>query len=145
MQVIGFNFTKILTERALQLTNFTLNTNIEFKNLEKEKVELLKDNKAIKLTFKYTVEYSNSEEKKKDEKLAEILFEGHIVFAVSKEEEKDLLKSWKKKRIPQNVQIPLFNLILKKCSPKAVYLADELGLPSPVPLPRIQPKPKEEN
>jgi len=37
-------------------------------------------------------------------------------------------------------QVPLYNLILKKCTPKAVHLQDEIGLPSHVPMPRLTPK-----
>ena len=48
MQVIGFNFTKISAEREDKLERYSLNTNIEFTNLEKEEVELLKDSNAIK-------------------------------------------------------------------------------------------------
>jgi hypothetical protein len=142
MQLVGFNFTKISAKRELKIENYSQNTNIEFLDLEKEKIDLLKDLDAIKLTFKYSVDYTHSGEKEKP--CAELNFEGHIVFALSKKESSDLLKSWRKKQIPPNVQIPLFNLILKKCSPKAVYLADELNMPSPVPLPKITPKPKED-
>ncbi|MBS3098636.1 hypothetical protein J4462_00310 [Candidatus Pacearchaeota archaeon] len=142
MQVIGFNFTKISAKRELKIENYSQNTNIEFLDLEKEKIELLKDLDAIKIIFKYSVEYKSNKEKEKP--CAELIFEGHIVLALSKKESSDILKSWKKKQIPPNIQISLFNLILKKCSPKAVYIADELNIPSPVPLPKITPKQKEE-
>ena len=135
MQLIGFNFTKVSATRESNIEKFSMNTNIEFLDLEKEKVTLLKDNEAIKLTFHFSVVYTSLEEKEK--KQGEIILDGHIVLAVSDEEEKELSKSWKKKQIPPNIQIPLYNLILKKCSPKAIYLADELSLHSPVPLPKI--------
>jgi len=134
MQLIGFNLTKISAARAEQQQLLNLDTNIEFINLQKQKVEILKESSAIKIEFKYDLVYRN-EDKKKEQ--SNILFEGQIVFAVSEGEETDLLKSWKKKEIPESIKVHLFNLILKKCSPKAVYLADELSLPSPVPLPKI--------
>jgi hypothetical protein len=142
MQVIGFNFTKVLAEKEAGVYKYTLNTNIEFTDIIKENLALLKDTRGLKIMFKYSVDYSN-EEKKKDKKMGLLEFDGSIVFAVDKKEEKELLKGWKKKQMPPSFQIPFYNIVLKKCSPKAVYLADELGLPSPVPLPKIQPKPPE--
>jgi len=139
MQVIGFNFTKIFAEKETGAGKYSLNTNIEFTDIKKETLGLFKDSRGLKITFKYSVVYSD-DSKKKEEKTGLLEFEGHIVFAADKTEEKELLKSWKKKQMPPSFQIPFYNLVLKKCSPKAVYLADELNLPSPVPLPKIQPK-----
>ena len=141
MQVIGFNFSKILAEREQEIKQTSINTNIEFLDVTKEEVGLLKEGEAVKISFKYSVTYSETE--KSEKKDGEITFEGNIVLAVTKEESKKLIDSWKNKTISTSTQIPLVNLILKKCSPKSAMLADELGIPSPLPLPKIAPKPKE--
>jgi len=139
MQVIGFNFTKFFAERKTDLVQYSTSTNIEFTNLEKEKIEIIKDLEALKISFQYMVTYSDTK-KKEEEKFGEIIIEGNVVMALSKDEEKELQKSWKNKKISNETKVPLFNLILKKCSPKSIGLADDIFLPSPIPIPKITPK-----
>lgn len=143
MQIIGFNFTKIQAERKMQLdSNLNINTNIEFTNLEKEKVELLqKDKESIRLSFKFSIMYQKGD--KKDNSEANVTFEGFMLLAAEIEESKDLLKEWKKKQVPQNLRLPFFNSILKRCSVKALQLEDELGLPNHMPIPQIAPQPQQ--
>ncbi len=142
MRVIGFNFTKISAEKLPDFKRCSINTNIEFTNLEKEKVEILKDQEAVKLSFRFSVNYEEEKEKKEEnnKKLGEVSFEGIIVFSVTKEESKQLQKSWKKKQISPSIQIPIYNFILTKCSPKAVSLEDDLSLPIHLPVPQLKPK-----
>ena len=148
MQVIGFNFSKISASREKEVLKPNIDTHIEFVNLEKMSVDLLKDMESSALDFKCTITYSKSEEKTEDKekhkdkkeemKKAEIAFEGNIILALTKDEAKDIHKSWKEKSLPNQIQIPLYNLILRKCTPKAVSIADEISLPSPIPMPKIR-------
>lgn len=151
MQVVGFNFTKVLAERQPEISPKTsINTNIEFLDLSKEEINLLKDQEVLKVTFNFSVDYSSSEksEEKKErsskEALGKISFEGLILLTTTDEEIKSILKSWKKKEIPSHLKVPLFNLILKKCSTKALELEEQLNLPPHIPFPQITLKPKEE-
>ena len=143
MQVIGFNLSKVLAERSPDFTRSAINTNIEFSNVEKEKVDLLKDAEAVKISFKFSVIYENKE--KKEKKNGEVSCEGVIVLSTSKEEAKDFHKSWKKKEVPKDTMIPLYNVILKKCSLKALQLEDDLNLPPHIPFPQIRAQPKQDN
>lgn len=155
MQIIGFNFSKIAASREKDVSRPNIDTHIEFVNLEKTNVDLLKDLESSALDFKCTITYTNTpekeeksekenkeksekEEKKEELKKAEIAFEGNIILALSKDESKDIFKSWKEKALPNQFQIPLYNLILRKCTPKAVSIADEIALPSPIPMPKIR-------
>jgi hypothetical protein len=140
MKVIGFNFTKIVAEKKQQKITAKPNTSIEFTNIDKEKVELLKDNEALKISFLYNTAYQDQDKK---EKQGEIIFEGDIILAVSKDESKDIQKSWKKKQIPSSLNLFLFNLILRRCTPKAIMLEDEISLPFHTPMPRLTSKQKE--
>lgn len=144
MQVIGFNFTKISATREKNVSKPIIDTHIEFVDLEKAEINLLKDSEASALNFKYTILYSaeKNSSKKEDQKesqpkQAEIAFEGNVVLALSKEKSKEMHKSWDNKTIPDEFQVPLYNLILRKCTPRAIHIAEEIALPSPVPLPRI--------
>ncbi|MEK6889544.1 MAG: hypothetical protein AABW80_05565 [Nanoarchaeota archaeon] len=147
MKVIGFNFTKVSANRKPQLLKrLVINTNIEFLEIEKEKIEMLKDLDPLKIDFRFSVVYQNQEQanqkKEKEDKDAEVSFDGNIVLSADKEEAKDILKSWKKREVPQTLKISLFNLILKRCSVRALALEEELGLPLHVGIPQIKPQQK---
>src|SRR3989338_6084351 len=141
MQVIGFTFTKISGEKKENFTSSVKNINLGFKNITEEKIEMLKDEKAIKITFTYSVKYNEptkDKEKKEGKLLGEISIHGEIILMLTKEESKEILKNWEDKKISQDLQIHLYNIIFKKTTPKVVYLADEINLPSPVPIQKIQ-------
>ena len=137
MKVIGFNFKKISSERIEITERPSINTNIEFTEIDKEKVDLLKEMESLRVEFKCSWVYS-APEKKDSPKQGEISFEGSVILAVEKEESKEILKAWKKKKLSPNFQAGLFNLILRRCTSKAVFLAEEIALPSPLPLPKIK-------
>ncbi len=139
MNVIGFSFTKISAEKNQAKITSPPGVSLEFTNLEKEPLDILKDAEAIKVFFKHSISYQEAE-KKKEAPQGAVNFEGSIVLSVSKEEAKELFKSWKKKQLPPNINIFLFNLILKKCTPKAVFLEDEVNLPFHTPMPKFSPK-----
>ncbi len=140
MQVIGFNFTKIMAERPTEsVRGATINTNIEFANIENENLPLLKDQSALKITFKFSVNYIDAGQKK-ETSLGNILFEGVILIATPPAVAKELLKNWKKKELTHAAQLPLFNLILRRCTLKALDLEDQVGLPTHIPLPHLSPK-----
>ena len=144
MQVIGFNLTKIHGEKFPSFSKAGINNNVEFTNVEKDKVEMLKNLEAIKLSFKYALLYGNfekPEETKEKDKQGEIYFEGNIILSATDDEAKDFHKSWKKKEIPKSSIAPLYNFILRRCSIKAINLQEDLTLPSPyLKVPLIQPK-----
>lgn len=150
MQVIGFNFTKILAEHFPKFEGKSqIKTNIEFLDLEEEKILLLKDGEAVKVTFQYSIDHVEAkpkdakDDKKKDKsektnKKGEIVIEGNIVLSATKDEMKEVQKSWKKKELPPAFKIPLFNLILRKCSSKALDLEDQVNLPLHLPFPQLK-------
>jgi hypothetical protein len=135
MQVVGFNFTKIKAERNQKFKPSSMNTNIEFINLEKEKLEALKDSDVIKTSFLFGVNYGDEKKKEKD---ALVSFEGHLLLSVNKEESKELLKSWKKKQLPDSYKLPLINLVLRRCSTKAIQIEEDLNLPFHIPIPKVR-------
>ncbi len=140
MKTIGFNLTKIHAENIdNNKSKNSADTNLEFLEVDKTKVDVMKDQEVLVFSFKFTVTYTESQEKK--EKSGEVIFEGKIILATDKEETKEILKSWKKKEIADAIRTPLFNLVLQKCSVKALTLEEDVGLPSHIPLPNIRPNP----
>jgi len=144
MQLLGFSFTKISAQREIKLDQSSISTDVEFLKFEKEDIPQLKDEDAIKINFKYSIIYSNQEDKSAKDP-GNVEFKGIIVLSMEKEKAEEILKSWEENEISNDVRLPLINLVIRKCSPKALSLTDELGLPPPIPLPKIVSKDKKEN
>ncbi len=143
MQLIGFNLKKITASKSPDFKRGAINTNIEFSDVVREKMDLLKDTEALKIAFTFSITYTEKEqnqdaEKKSESNQGEVTFEGDILFSANKEEAKDITKSWKKKQIPEQYRIPMINFILKRCSVKALSLEEDLNLPSHIPFPQIR-------
>ena len=142
MRVIGFNTTRIHAFKETELTKSAINTDIIFTEIEREKLEILKDTEAIKASFRFAIMFKDSE--KKIEKKNEVSFEGSILLAVDKEESKEFLKAWKKREVPKDKVLPLYNFILKKCSVKALQLEEDINLPAHIPFPQIRNMPSKQ-
>jgi len=142
MQLIGFNFTKISAENPLIAGKKTISTKIDFTNVEEKEMTILKDAKTASISFNYLINYEDKENN--EETKGSISFEGKILFSVSDDEHSLITEAWKEKQIPETMRVPLFNIILQKCTPKAVFLQDEINLPPHMPMPRVGVK-KEEN
>jgi hypothetical protein len=141
MNIIGFNFTKITGEKSKTFkTPFSIDTNIEFTSIEKEKLTILKEVEPITASFKFSLNYIEIENDKgkKGQKQGEICFEGVLLLSANKEEAKDLLKSWKKNEIADPLRQPLFNTLLKRCTLRALPLEEELGLPLHINIPMLE-------
>jgi hypothetical protein len=140
MRLIGFDFTKVSGEKASKFKEqFSTNTNIDIAGIKEEKADFLKDLEVIKVSFKFEVIYNSKE--KKEVKLGEVALAGDLIFSADEKEAKELLQSWKKKdekAVPAEFRVPLFNLIMRKCTPKALDLEDSLGLPFHFPFPQIK-------
>jgi hypothetical protein len=136
MRIIGFNFSKVSAEKFSTEKPENISNNIEFLEVSKEEVGILKDNEALKIVFKFSINYEDT--KKKDIGLVEFI--GDIILALPSDLVKESLKTWKKKELPNGVKIDLFNAILRRCSVKALDLEDQVGLPPHFPLPQINLK-----
>lgn len=140
MRLIGFDFTKISADRLKAFEDkYTTNTNLDIKDIIEENLQLLENQKVVKINFKFTVTYNAKD--KKEVKFGEVAMEGHLLFAAAEKEAVELLESWKKKNeknIPAGFRDPLFNLIMRKCAPKALDLEDSLGMPFHFPIPQIK-------
>ena len=129
MKIIGFNLTKILVERDEKPKDkISINQDINIKDILKEKIPITAED-ILKIKFKLSINYSD--------KYARLNFEGSLLVLPEKDELEKFLNSWKDKKIPAEVRMPLFNFIMNKCNIKALYLEDEMGLPLHVPMPRI--------
>ena len=79
MKVITFNFTKISAQRKPSLDQIKkIGVNIEFLDVQKEKLEFMKESEALKINFQFYIQYEPDN--------AKIEMEGVILLALPPEE-----------------------------------------------------------
>lgn len=138
MQILGFGLTKISGEkRPIKEAGLIANTNLEILDVTKEEVDMIKDSDVIKVSFKFGVSYSKKDAPKSVQPNAELSFEGGIILSLAKGESKEIVKSWKKSGLPNDIRVAVMNIIFRRCSSKALQLEDELDLPPHIPVPRV--------
>ena len=138
MKIIGFNLDELHAKKSFDFKRTSISTDIFFTEVEKTKLDVLKDSEALKISFKFTVTYKDGEKKEPQQDKNEIIIQGSMLLMVSKDEAKEFLKSWKNKEIPKDKSLSLYNVILKKCSVKALQLEDEINLSPHIPFPQIR-------
>jgi hypothetical protein len=103
--------------------------------LAKEKTDI----GAAVFTYDYKVLYPLSEPK--GQELGSIAVKGEIIFADNSKAIEDILKDWQKdKKIKPNIIQTVLNVALRDAQVEAIEQAKKVGLPSPVPLPKIKTK-----
>ncbi len=135
MPIVGFNLTKINVQReGVVKANIKVNNNIQIKDIKETKLRLGTDKqKTLDISFVYTTKY--------DPKIGNIELEGDVLLLEEAKKAKQIEKEWKKnKKIPADYVEPVMNSILNRCTVEAILLSREVNLPTPVPLPKVQPK-----
>lgn len=137
MRVVGFNFSRISIEKLKEITeNPKINTEIDVPEIKEVKTGILKTkDTVIEVKFIYNVNYEPG--------FVKLNLEGRVILTIEPKMAKEVIKQWKKKQMPGDFRILLFNVILKKSALKALYLEDELNIPLHIPIPSLK-KPKEE-
>src|SRR3990167_2837607 len=120
MRVIGFNFTKLSAEKLKESgENIKINTEMDVSEISEAKLPLLKTKEGIlEAKFIYKVNY--------DPGMARVVIEGKVLISMEEKNAEEILKGWKKKSLPEEFRMQLFNIILKKSTLKALGFCDEL-------------------
>ena len=138
MKLLGCSFNKISAEKIKNIQEeLKINSNINIISIEKANSDMFKakDEDLFSIRFKYTIDYEPG--------FALVEIEGGLAISLNYKQGKELLKKWKdNQQIPEEIKIPLFNIILQKSSIKALQLEDDLGFPFHIPFPRLT---KQEN
>ena len=131
--IVGFGFTKLSAERKEAAKGkIDINNNVTIKNVEEADISLGKDKQNVaKFLFEFTSKYEPN--------VGIILFEGELLYMEDPKKIKELLAGWKKdKKIPSEIMANLLNTILTKCNVQALILSQEINLPPPIPMPKVQ-------
>ena len=129
MRILGFNFSKISVERLKgKKGEISVNSNVDIEDIIEIKEDILKSQeKPIQIDFVYTVKY--------EPELAVVDLKGTIILSLDEEQAKEVLKEWKKKKLPDDFRTLVFNIILRKATIRALELEDEMNLPTHMPMP----------
>ncbi|MAG07272.1 hypothetical protein CMI46_00455 [Candidatus Pacearchaeota archaeon] len=139
MKVVGFNFRKISVEKDSEVKpGVKVNTNIEIKEVNNQKSDIFGDKDVFNFEYEFTIKY--------EPKYAKIVFGGGILALIEDEKlEKEVKESWKKKILPDELKIPLMNIIFSRCNVKALQLEEDTNLPPHLPSPKFAKQSKSED
>jgi hypothetical protein len=141
MTIVGFNFTKINAEKRNAGGKINISSNVTIKTVEESKLNF--GNKAqipLVFNFEFVCKYEPD--------VGHILLEGEVISLENEKSAKDVVKLWKKdkKKVGPEIMQPVFNTILARSNIEAVILSRDMGLPSPIPLPKVESRqPKAED
>ncbi len=132
--IVGFGFTKLSAEKhETAKGKIDINNNVTIKDVQEDSFSLGKDKQqnVLRFIFEFTSKYEPN--------IGNILFEGELLYLEDQKKVKEILASWKKdKKIPKELMANLLNTILTKCNVQALILSQEVNLPPPIPLPKVQ-------
>ena len=133
MGIVGFGFSKFDCKRnpVNVAGGIEVKHNINIKSVEKTTLNVGGNkNDVLKIFFMFEIVYG--------ENMGNILVEGDLIYADTKEIVDETIKSWDiDKKLNQTVSEVVFKFIYNKTAVRVLDLADSLGLPSPIPLPTI--------
>lgn len=139
MAVVGFALSRILIERkeSIKTDRIEIKSKLNVKDMKKEpSIKLVEDKEVLKFTFNYEIVYGDE--------LAKIEMGGHLLWMADPKTVKEILKNWeKKKEVPDEFKLGIYNTIFHKCNIKALELEEDFNLPPHIQLPVIQPQEKQ--
>ena len=132
--IVGFGFLKLSAEKKENAKGkIDINNNVSIKDIMEENFALGKDKSQniLKFIFEFTSKYEPN--------VGNILFEGELLYMEEPKKAKEILADWKKnKKLPKDLMAGLLNTILTKCNVQALILSQQVNLPPPIPLPKVQ-------
>lgn len=129
MKIISFSFQKIEAERKKELRGkLEIKSNLQIEDIKKENVGVIGE--TLRFHYNYSIKYGPE--------FAEINFKGEVLIIPDNTEDfKKILKEWKKKKISEEIKLPIINFVMSKCNLKALQLEEELSLPPHIPFPQV--------
>lgn len=139
MAIVGFNFTKINVEKLKAVTGtVNISNNVSIKKVEENDLSFGRTKqKGLRFEFEFLSNY--------EPKVGSISLTGEVLFLDEAKKVEDMLNDWKKnKKLPKEVMTPVLNTALNRCNIQALILSQQINLPPPIPLPKVQETPKKE-
>ncbi len=127
MPIINISFSEIKAEKKQSPSGkITISHNFSIVNLD----YVEKNGKLVKVEFETKFEYKPN--------VGNIFLKGNLIYLMEEGEE-DIVKKWKsKKMLDKENAAKIINPLISRCLIEALILCKEVGLPSPIKLPRIK-------
>jgi len=133
MTIVGFNFTSISAEKNDAIKGkVNINNNVSIKDVEEKDLSLGPNKQqSLRFIFEFISKY--------DPNVGSISLVGDVLFIEEAKKIKEIIDGWKKnKKLPKEVTSRVLNTILGKCNVQALILSEQVNLPPPIPLPKVQ-------
>jgi len=133
MTTVGFGFTKISAERKIvSEQNIRIENNIGIVGISES--EVLDPKKSlIKFEFTFICKYEPG--------LGVIELKGELVEMYDKDLSAKILEHWAKdKKVHPDIMTNILNNVLARANMEAIFMSRELGLPSPIQMPKVEVK-----
>jgi hypothetical protein len=133
MTMVGFNFTGIHAERkSVAERNIRIENNVGITNVSEATVG---DPKKSLLRFEFNFKC------KYEPELGVIELRGELIEIYDKDYAQQIIDTWKnEKKVLSDVMPIILNTVLNKANIEAIVISKELGLPSPIALPKVELK-----
>jgi hypothetical protein len=131
MNILNSSFNTLNAERkSSPRGKITVANNIKIDSMENANIGVDKTNMTLKIGFSFTSQYNPD--------FATLTMKGIVIGLEEKKKAEDLISEWNKtKKLNKEFSLPVLNTLMTKCSIQAIIMARDLGLPSPVSLPKI--------
>jgi hypothetical protein len=137
MTMVGLNFTKISAERFGTSDNVRVESNVAITNIVESPMPDPKKS-ILKFQFDFTVKFEPN--------IGLMDIKGELIEIFDKELGGKIIDGWVTgKSLHKDVAPRVLNAMLAKSNVEAIILSKELGLPSPVQMPKVEIKPKSPN
>ena len=132
MTIVKINLHKVHAERDLDAKGgqIKINNNVSVKNVE-DMSFAVEGKKGLKFTFAFNCNYEPN--------LGKIDVEGQVLYVGEEAKISEIKETWDKdKKIPMEIMEQIVNAALHKGNIQAIKISEEVNLPSPLPLPKVQ-------
>ena len=133
MTIVSFNFTKIEAEKKTAAKGkINIKNNITIEKVEEKDMSLgNQKHKVLSFTFEFTSKYEDN--------FGHIRLIGNVLYMEDAKKVKEVLADWKKdKKLPKDITAKILNVVLNKSNVQALILSEQVNLPPPIPLPKVQ-------
>ena len=136
MTIIKVGANKVVANRNVNanVTKVDIKTNVGIVSVEEMNFST-EERKGLKIGFEFKCEYNPE--------LGNIEVYGQVFYTESADKVNEILKGWtENKNLPMDLKKQVINAALHKGNIQAIKISEDVGLPSPLPLPKVK---EEEN
>lgn len=133
MAIVGFTYNKILIEKSGKAPKgqITIKNNSGITDISKVEISIGNNKQdVLRMKYQYMTDYSDD--------LGKVDIQGELLYLTKPEEIKHAMDMWhKEKKIPAEIMQKALTHVMEKCTIQSIILTKDVGLPSPIQLPRV--------